>query len=42
MVCAFLDQTKHVYDRRAEGPRSTPGAGLVTSTAADVVAAGVG
>jgi len=27
MVCAFLDQCKHVYDRSAAGSRGTPGAG---------------
>jgi hypothetical protein len=33
MVCAFLDQTKHVYDRRAKGSPTIPGAGVLQSPA---------
>jgi hypothetical protein len=36
MVCAFLDQTKHVYERRAAGSPTTPGAGLLHSSAGAV------
>jgi hypothetical protein len=41
MVCAFLDQTKHVYDRHAVGRGVTLDAGLVAVSAGRFTA-GVG
>jgi hypothetical protein len=38
MVCAFIDQTRHVYDRRPAGPHGTPGAGLVPSRGGAIAA----